>query len=406
MKNSKKKGFTLVELIVVIAIIAILSTVAIVGYSAFIKKANLSNDKKMIEMWNEILDAEFVAEAPATAGEAMQALRASSVYGDKFVTYSEGFHYAYDLEKNQMVLFDDADELVYPSKASDNIWGLYANEPNNKVDGLTQYVAVTPISNTTALAAIFADNYEFDLNGYVLKANVAQLANVTAFGGIVTSASNVKVEGIVPMESTTFNANTTAYENKVVALSSSNKVPAGTTFTDCVIEIDAQGNTTSPVKVTNPGVVFENCTFIGAQKWTIQVNSAATIKNCKFLNCTRGINIIASEAEKVVIENNVFELAADEKANAIQLAGNSLNANFELTFKNNEVVSANTVICLHEGLALMSEADLNALDDKITFENNTYGTINENKVIVDPDADASEVAKIQVIVDAVAAKVK
>lgn len=43
MKNSKKKGFTLVELLVVIAIIAILATVSIVGYTAFIDKANDSN---------------------------------------------------------------------------------------------------------------------------------------------------------------------------------------------------------------------------------------------------------------------------------------------------------------------------------------------------------------------------
>ena len=38
MKNTKK-GFTLVELLVVIAILAILASVAVVGYSAFIGKA-------------------------------------------------------------------------------------------------------------------------------------------------------------------------------------------------------------------------------------------------------------------------------------------------------------------------------------------------------------------------------
>ncbi len=40
MKNTKKKGFTLVELLVVIAILAILATVSVVGYTAFIDKAN------------------------------------------------------------------------------------------------------------------------------------------------------------------------------------------------------------------------------------------------------------------------------------------------------------------------------------------------------------------------------
>ena len=41
--NRNKKGFTLVEMLVVIAIVAILSTVAVVGYTTFVEKANESN---------------------------------------------------------------------------------------------------------------------------------------------------------------------------------------------------------------------------------------------------------------------------------------------------------------------------------------------------------------------------
>ena len=40
MKKNTKKGFTLVELLVVIAILAILASVAVVGYTSFIKKAD------------------------------------------------------------------------------------------------------------------------------------------------------------------------------------------------------------------------------------------------------------------------------------------------------------------------------------------------------------------------------
>ena len=41
MRNTKK-GFTLVELLVVIAILAILATVSVVGYTSFINRANES----------------------------------------------------------------------------------------------------------------------------------------------------------------------------------------------------------------------------------------------------------------------------------------------------------------------------------------------------------------------------
>ena len=42
------EGFTLVELIIVIAILAILSGVAVVGYSSYVKKANMAADKTLV----------------------------------------------------------------------------------------------------------------------------------------------------------------------------------------------------------------------------------------------------------------------------------------------------------------------------------------------------------------------
>ena len=57
MTKTLKKGFTLVELIVVIAIIAILSTVAVVGYSAFIKNANQSKVNQELAQAENVLRA-------------------------------------------------------------------------------------------------------------------------------------------------------------------------------------------------------------------------------------------------------------------------------------------------------------------------------------------------------------
>ena len=57
MKNNKRKGFTLVELLVVIAILAILATVSVVGYSAFIERANVSNDEQLATQLNNFLVA-------------------------------------------------------------------------------------------------------------------------------------------------------------------------------------------------------------------------------------------------------------------------------------------------------------------------------------------------------------
>ena len=55
MKSNKKRGFTLVELLVVIAILAILATVSVVGYTSFIERAAVSNDENVASQLNQFL---------------------------------------------------------------------------------------------------------------------------------------------------------------------------------------------------------------------------------------------------------------------------------------------------------------------------------------------------------------
>ena len=56
MKQTKK-GFTLVELLVVIAILAILATVSVVGYTSFITKAQISADEQAVVQMNVVLQS-------------------------------------------------------------------------------------------------------------------------------------------------------------------------------------------------------------------------------------------------------------------------------------------------------------------------------------------------------------
>ena len=61
------KGFTLVELIIVIAILAILSSVAVVGYSSYVKKANMQADKTLVaDLKNTLLLAFYAGELDAS----------------------------------------------------------------------------------------------------------------------------------------------------------------------------------------------------------------------------------------------------------------------------------------------------------------------------------------------------
>ena len=49
MKNTNKKGFTIVELVIVIAVIAILAAVLIPTFAGILHKADVSNDTQLVK---------------------------------------------------------------------------------------------------------------------------------------------------------------------------------------------------------------------------------------------------------------------------------------------------------------------------------------------------------------------
>ncbi|MCI7095187.1 MAG: type II secretion system GspH family protein, partial [Clostridiales bacterium] len=55
MKRNNKKGFTIVELVIVIAVIAILAAVLIPTFSSVIKKAKVNNDIQLVRNLNTAL---------------------------------------------------------------------------------------------------------------------------------------------------------------------------------------------------------------------------------------------------------------------------------------------------------------------------------------------------------------
>lgn len=62
MKLNKKKGFTIVELVIVIAIIAILAAVLIPTFASLIRKANESADIQACRQMNTYLAVNEVTE--------------------------------------------------------------------------------------------------------------------------------------------------------------------------------------------------------------------------------------------------------------------------------------------------------------------------------------------------------
>ncbi len=76
MFQNKKKGFTIVELVIVIAVVAILAAVLIPTFSDLVKQANMSVDEQLVKQMNTILIADEVINGkPVTAADAQEVLK-------------------------------------------------------------------------------------------------------------------------------------------------------------------------------------------------------------------------------------------------------------------------------------------------------------------------------------------
>ena len=201
MKNTKK-GFTLVELLVVIAIVAILATVAIVGYTSFTKKAEISADQQAVTQMNKILAADEVLNGKPASAPAALAVLVANGYNDAMVTYYSAYTLAWLEGANRIVLVEN-DTVVYPEEFAgqtkfDRFIAVEKNPAkiqeaiSNLKDGEVLIIAEN-MAATSTVDFTFADSgvYTLDLNNKELTSEHPILEDSTTGG---TFNNVVKVE--------------------------------------------------------------------------------------------------------------------------------------------------------------------------------------------------------------------
>ena len=104
-KKKQKKGFTIVELVIVIAVIAILSAVLIPTFAGLIKKANVTADQTLVRNLNTSLaiSSEGGTGKP-TMYQTLEAMKEQGYSVEKLTPTSAGSEIVWDSEKNQFVL--------------------------------------------------------------------------------------------------------------------------------------------------------------------------------------------------------------------------------------------------------------------------------------------------------------
>lgn len=115
--KSNKKGFTIVELVIVIAIIAILAAVLIPTFASLVKKANVSADTQLVRNLNMAVEIEKASSNAkhSTMHEALMTAQAAGYDVDTIVAKS-GYNIAWDSANDRFVLVDkDAKKYIYPT---------------------------------------------------------------------------------------------------------------------------------------------------------------------------------------------------------------------------------------------------------------------------------------------------
>ena len=123
MRKTKRSAFTIVELVIVIAVIAILSAVLIPTFGAIIKNANVAADQSAAATLTTELHIYLKGETIDSEAELMDALDKSGI-GEKLVPKAAqyGNHFWFDMD-NQMIIAKTAEEVeaMIPERATASI---------------------------------------------------------------------------------------------------------------------------------------------------------------------------------------------------------------------------------------------------------------------------------------------
>ncbi len=106
MKNLKRKGFTIVELVIVIAVIAILAAVLIPTFVNLTKKANLSADQVAVRNMNTLLATEFATEKPTELKQVIDMLDKNGYNVDALTPLSKGYTFVWNQAENKIELVE------------------------------------------------------------------------------------------------------------------------------------------------------------------------------------------------------------------------------------------------------------------------------------------------------------
>ena len=126
MKKLNKKGFTIVELVIVIAVIAVLAAVLIPTFASIINKANESSDIQATRDMNTFLAVANVTSDVDSILDVYEIFDESGFEIENYKPLYEGRTFYYDTTYNQILYVDDATgKVIFPEEHKDETKGTH-----------------------------------------------------------------------------------------------------------------------------------------------------------------------------------------------------------------------------------------------------------------------------------------
>ena len=383
IKRNNKKGFTIVELVIVIAVIAILAAVLIPTFAGIINKANQSADMQAVRQMNTLLAMEDVNK-PQSISEAKTVLLASNIDMQDYKPLAKNMYF-YWVKSLNRVLYVNADNTVkYPEEyaaetyamgdwyslsgevVQDDAWKEKVNNNTASIASGEELVSLmTEYSNNSADAkAITTITLTEDID---LKGSAANFAKITG---------NFTIEG---------NGKT------IYGVNSNESVSNGD---------NASGNSSSYAyglfgKIENATVVLKNVVISGAviddPENPAQVGHAGIIAGSVGKNGYLTLENVTIENSFVRGEKKVGALVGYVQNNAVEGCINLTN----VVIKNTIVTGAREVASLfgyvQNPTAIVGGATVTA-DNLSVIVDNSYGWTyeNDNALASHPDEDAKK----------------
>ena len=225
MKRTNKKGFTIVELVIVIAVIAILAAVLIPNISRLVRKAQVSSDLSLVRNLNMALETESATMDYPTAYSAFQAVKENGYDIAKIEAKASNNQILYD-EVNKCFAYMNGKNLEYypNSTKSDKttpdyqLWAVYTDKTKAEASNYSVYWNGATAFNGTVKAGF--DAGDTTGNDVTYSNTAVQSVVIRTNGGKLTvnaAGSHVEHYGMATQITVTAVSNSTYVEHGTVA---------------------------------------------------------------------------------------------------------------------------------------------------------------------------------------------